>query len=288
MGMVEASLHLLQTRRLSPVQDEDGKENDIASNAKLPVDYKRSASQVFQDTVKYLINRGRDLTPLTIFQSRQINVIASPSWSLCLDKDLKFKRWYCRPTQLNFERELHEFGPDPPQQDLGDDGKLRLRGRYFGAVGEYDNSLPEESYFAEGLKCVIPWKRSCDLEESRPNLRHVFKDVDYKQSRVILAGESDRASTDHPPWRNWIDTCVSVADTVTQNDELVLCDGSPYPFALRRILHEQSTADREKRYMFLGPAPLIAFDGLHYGKAVSRSELDQYLQNAPSREFVLV
>lgn len=78
-----------------------------------------------------------------------------------------------------------------------------------------------------------------------------------------------------------------VADSVRKGDLLVLCDGSPYPFALRQIAEEHSLADQEKKFIFLGPAPLVAFDGLRYGKAMWRSELDQYVEDGLAREFVL-
>jgi hypothetical protein len=285
MGMVEFGVQYLQTRNQSPVQDQDGDDNNMASDAKLRVDYNRSGSLVFQDTVKYLINNSRDLTPLIIFQSRQPDRTAQPFWSLHLSKNLD--RWYCRPTQLNFGQELHDFGPDPPQQDLDEAGILRLRGRSLGVVGEYSAPPQDISYFAEGLKSVIPWKRNSDIEETRPNLRGVFEDVAYKRSRAILSGKLGEANADNPPWRNQMATYVFVADAVEKGDELVLCDGSPYPFALRRYVEEQSPAAPEK-YIFLGPAPLIAFDGLHYGKAVSRSELDRYTQKALHQIFVLV
>ncbi|KAJ9609908.1 hypothetical protein H2200_006237 [Cladophialophora chaetospira] len=70
----------------------------------LPIDYKRTVSEVFQDVTKYIINRDRSLDVLlVVWESRPIDTLELPSWTpdwrtaRLLDWDHIFEQLYRRP-----------------------------------------------------------------------------------------------------------------------------------------------------------------------------------------------
>jgi hypothetical protein len=181
-----------------------------------PVDYSKSISEVYQDVVKYLINRFCSLGPLLVFESRKNRDPGLPSW--VTDYRERKPRLVCSWGSKSFGFLTHL--PER-KQDLSLKNKLILMGNRVGVLGQ------------ERVGGLFLDMREHHLGVDA-DLNH-FRDADSYKFRTLDI---------HPP------TWAFVADAVQSGDLMVMLGEEKIPFVLRGIHKDEGPNE----FLFLGPA----------------------------------
>lgn len=207
---------------------------------RFPIDYTKSISQVYQDVVKYLINRDKELGSLQVCESRLNRDPDLPSWVTDFRQQ--------RPRALiRRPRSISDWDFEAMPQDSNKDNLLILNGIWVGDVRDVNE--PEAESFKAG------WADFSELYECFKHFGHK-EDFDtfvtsgsYRETLVFPRAGLHMAKTNSDERRKYYERAF-VAEGVRSGDRIIFVKGGQIPFVVRKIRDQNFSSE----YMFLGPA----------------------------------
>jgi hypothetical protein len=229
-----------------------------------PVSYTKSVSEVYQDVIKYLINRDRHLGVLLLCESRKNRNSDIPSWAT------DYRQQIPRAVLVS---SLEDSRP-AKQQDLSQTGKLVLMGTRLGILGQHEL---ESGSFESWSR--IHFGVELDLDEfiASGSYRHrtvypTAHDIIHEYSSGVMKPARYRSTIQDAP------RLSLVADEAESGDLIVNLEGGTMPFVLREVIQD----DGSKQFLFFGPAINSAWPS----RIKALADWNQLYPN--TEEFVLI
>ena len=212
----------------------------------LPIDYQKTVSEVYQDVMKYLINRIRNLEVLCLHTVPPGAGPDLPTWVLDWRKPVYRVKWqhgdYCS-CPWGYELDTSRI------QDMRELNKLHLRGLVIGKLTNGTSQTPQRDFPTPGRGQCVP--------ETKPLFIALYArgERSTKQASNILPAAYDYFCMEgmegmgekrkHGFSSDGSMFLSSVPDAAQEHDLLVAVIGYPLPLVLRPTVGDQ--------FNFIGP-----------------------------------
>lgn len=268
VGMLEERSRILDLD--APHSEEPHRETFLSR-----IDYSKSQSVVYQEIVKFMVNRDRNLLPLCVFCDRTRAEDQTPSWLLPLKQDAR--SWYIASHvtapasypgagDINQTEEMINYFAmgyygQACQISPEADDRLRCSGYRIGTLRSTTNPSQLQGHkrlhvpVGKTLATSPPLPHRAGFHHFIKSYEELEQEACYQHATIdgcsegiitAAAEQAEQPQTQGKP--SAADLAALVSQAARAGDEVLLLHGCPLPVVVRR----EDSADSE--YRFLGPA----------------------------------